>query len=84
MSIIKYFKSLFKTPEENATTSLQDLLITKKVIIESSKQEYYPEIVENTVRIYSRKTGLVVEEVSTSPKETAVYLLTKYNSHLGE
>lgn len=83
MSIVKYIKSLFKTPEENATDSLQDLLVTKKVIIESSKQEYYPEIVENTVRIYSRKTGLVVEEISSSPKETAVSLLTKYNSQLG-
>jgi len=70
---------LFKTKEAKTKTKLQKSVIKEVTIKQAVKEPYYHEIVDNEVRIYSRKEGLVTTVKSEKPLEKAVELLAKYN-----
>lgn len=70
---------LFQSKEKKARKSLQKSTMKEVKVVQANKQPFYHEIVDNEVRIYSRKDGLVTTVKSEKPFEKAVELLAKYN-----
>ena len=69
------FKSKPTVQEQLAATTTKDV-----VIRQANKQAFYYEIINDTVRIYNRGAGFVMEVSSPTPMETALKLITEYNS----
>lgn len=75
--ITKWFTK--KKPEQVQTTKqkLQEKTMVSKTIVVANKQPFYHEMIGNAdgsrlVRIYNRKSGVVVKEELCPDKETAM------------
>lgn len=81
--ITKWFKK-----EPTAMQRMQAQTMKTRTVIEANKQPFYHEMIgqvdgSRIVRVYNRKSGVVVEEVRCADKnlaiETSLVLLAKYN-----
>jgi hypothetical protein len=73
--MLNYIKNIFTSNSKKLSDSMYQDLIVRTAI----KQPYYHEIIGNTVKIYSRTEGYVMEEESVDPIKTSITLLNKYN-----
>lgn len=67
-------------PFKSKTDRLREQTMTTKTVVVPVKNTHYHEIVDKTVRIYNRQTGLVAEcDNCADPAAKALELLAEYN-----
>jgi len=76
---ISWFLKFFLSKENKAKKELFSQTLETVSQLVPRKQEYYHEIVGNTIRIYSRKDGFLYEIESETPMQKALELMQREN-----